>query len=203
MPYFVTGYIVACHASHSFEVAKPPGKHRNEKNHIIAGSLRNICIFDFVRAPSRYPHKVNLSIGKPYSNLFWAILITGGYGSGSLYATNGVAEESELKSVEIYLPSSNTSCSLPELPEVRGSHTQNGGLACGGGYNSTWSNCVKWGDGSWTRTHILREKRTQHVSWTTASGVYLIGGQKNGNTSDLVKEDGSVEEGLPLKNNTE
>ena len=47
------------------------------------------------------------------------------------------------------------------------------------------------------------------MSWTTASGVYLMGGQDNGNTqeglntSDLVKEDGSVEEGFSLKNITE
>ena len=47
-----------------------------------------------------------------------AVLITGGdYG----------------RSVEIYLPSGNTSCSLmPELPVGRDRHTQDGPWACGG-----------------------------------------------------------------------
>ena len=46
--------------------------------------------------------------------------------------------------------------------------------------------------------------RYNHVAWATASGVYLMGGWLSGGwdtweTSDLVKEDGSVEEGFRLK----
>ena len=42
--------------------------------------------------------------------------------------------------------------------------------------------------------------RSDHVSWATASGVYLIG---DGNRkTELVKEDGSVEEGFKLKHET-
>ena len=34
------------------------------------------------------------------------------------------------------------------------------------------------------------------MSWATASGLYLMGGHISGWTSELVKEDGSVEKGF-------
>ena len=43
--------------------------------------------------------------------------------------------------------------------------------------------------------------RSDHVSWATASGVYLIG-DGNHRKTELVKEDGSVEEGFKLKYET-
>ena len=118
------------------------------------------------------------------------VLITGGNGNKA----------------EIYLPDSNTSCVLPGLPEERNYHTQDGDLACGGLSSSylynTQKSCVKWTNGAWTRSHNLREERSFHVSWVTASGVYLIGGWGSFRTSELIKEDGSVEEGFNLKYNT-
>ena len=123
---------------------------------------------------------------------FSAVLITGGGRNGFF-----------LKSAEMFLPSSNTTCSLPELPEARGWHTQDGGLACGGGSSSTLTSCARWSAGTWTRTsHTLRERRYRHVSWSTAEGVYLIGGAYSPLTSELVKEDGSVEKGFALKYDT-
>ena len=104
--------------------------------------------------------------------------------------------------MEIYLPSDNTSCSLPELPEVRYWHTQDGPWTCGGGGSSTWTTCDQWSEGSWTRSVSLSVERINHVSWATASGVYLIGGSVSKKTSELVKEDGSVEEGFKLKYKT-
>ena len=41
------------------------------------------------------------------------------------------------------------------------------------------------------------------MSWVTASGVYLMGGYFSPKTSEVVKEDGSVEEGFDLKYETE
>ena len=81
------------------------------------------------------------------------------------------------------------------------------GLACGGGDDSyeldTLTTCDKWTAGTWNRTsHRLREKRFGHVSWATPSGMFLIGGYYSEETSELVKDDGSVEEGFPLKNKT-
>ena len=103
------------------------------------------------------------------------------------------------KSAEIYLPTSNTGCSLPELPEEREYHTQNGDLACGGSSRDTGTSCVMWANGSWTTSHILNQRREYHVSWATASGVYLMGGEYSMQTSELVKEDNSVESGFDLK----
>ena len=123
-----------------------------------------------------------------------AVLITGGYLSA--------AE----RKAEIYNPLTNTSCSLPQLPEARTYHTQDGELACGGGgfsSDTNW-NCVKWSpaSGTWTQSHTLRKRRLQHVSWATASGVYLIGGAYNPGVSEKWKVDGSVEDGFDLKYNT-
>ena len=42
-------------------------------------------------------------------------------------------------------------------------------------------------------------RRYAHVSWATASGVYLMGGYYSEMTSELVKEDGSVKEVFQLK----
>ena len=47
--------------------------------------------------------------------------------------------------------------------------------------------------------HTLRKGRYAHVSWATASGVYLIGGSYSKRTSEKEKLDGSVEEGFSLK----
>ena len=123
--------------------------------------------------------------------MFLALLITGGY------------RWNVLSSAEIYLPSANTSCSLPELPEGgRYYHTQDGPWACGSQYYDDYYTCDKWSQGSWTRQSLqLRKSRKAHVSWFTASGLYLIGGDdpSSTRTSELVKEDGSVEKAFRLK----
>ena len=118
-------------------------------------------------------------------------MITGGYNNG------------HLKFAEIYNPVTNTGCFLPQLPEGRIQHSQYGGLVCGGSSAATWNTCDKWSpaSGTWTQSHTLRQKRSYHVSWVTASGVYLIGGWYS-STSEKVKLDGSVEEGFSLKYNT-
>ena len=126
--------------------------------------------------------------------MFLAVLITGGYGRGDW-----------VSSAEIYLPSGKTSCSLPELTEERAWHTQDGPWACGGRGIDT---CEKWSEGSWTRSQgRLSVYRGDHVSWASVSGVYLMGTYykyKNGKeTTELVKEDGEVKEGFPLKVPTE
>ena len=40
------------------------------------------------------------------------------------------------------------------------------------------------------------------MSWATTSGVYLMGGNYSPKTSELVKDDGSVEKGFKLEYNT-
>ena len=108
-------------------------------------------------------------------------------------------------SAEIFNPLTKTSCSLPQLPSGRAYHSQDGDLVCGGG--SSWANdCIRLSpvSGTWTKTNTLKHVRYSHVSWATASGVYLIGGdsfdgENSGWTSEKVKLDGSVEEGFGLK----
>ena len=125
--------------------------------------------------------------------MFLAILITGG--------TDGV------KSADIYLPSDNTFCSLPDLPEWRVFHTQDGPWACGGLGSrhpvKSQKSCDYWSEGSWKDGYRLREWKIGHVSWATSSGLYLMGGFGYGRTSQLVKEDGSVKEGSKLQYQTE
>jgi len=112
-------------------------------------------------------------------------------------------DEDGLKSAELYNPVTKVSCSLPQFPESRYKHTLNGNLVCGGGGDdSTLTSCDTWSNGAWTRTHNLRDKREFHVSWSTPSGVYLLGGTFSNTTSEIVKEDGSVEEGFDLKYET-
>ncbi len=118
------------------------------------------------------------------------VLITGSYSSA------------DRRTAEIYNPFNNTSCSLPQLPEGRFGHTQDGGLACGG--PSSRTTCDKWSpsSGTWSMSHTLRQQRYAHVSWATASGVYLIGGALSLRTSEKVKVDGSVEDSFGLKYDT-
>ena len=120
------------------------------------------------------------------------VLISGGYNGG------------HLKSVELYNPATNISCSLPQLPVARQYHTQDGGLACGGQLSKI--SCDKWNSysGTWTQSHTLRQSRDNHVSWATEDGVYLMGGWDNSSrlTTELVKKDGSVEDGFSLKYDT-
>ena len=65
---------------------------------------------------------------------------------------------------------------------------------------------MKWSSesGTWTQSHTLSQMRKDHVSWATEDGVYLIGGTDIGSvrTTELVKKDGSVEDGFSLKFDT-
>ena len=121
-----------------------------------------------------------------------AVLITGG--------------SSATRSAEVYHPATGGSCRLPDLPDDRYSHTQDGALTCGGARQRT--SCLKWSpdSGTWTPSHTLTDYRAEHVSWTPdpSLGTYLIGGGDGGidPRSELVKPDGSVEQGFSLKYDT-
>ena len=106
---------------------------------------------------------------------------------------------------------SKKSCFLPkgegkDLPFVFG-RTFDPPLVCGGKRRfkneTTASSCFKFnfGTGSWTKSHSLRNTRSHHISWTPASGegTYLMGGENNKRTSEIVKIDGSSKKGFDLK----
>ena len=118
--------------------------------------------------------------------IFQVVLITGGTGR---------------KTPEIYNPATKARCSLPQFSEERTGHTQNGALTCAGAGGI--KNCVKWSpvSGTWNQSHTLREARRAHVSWETASGVYLMGGYDTAvrRTSEKVNIDGSVVESFNLR----
>ena len=124
-----------------------------------------------------------------------AVLITGGY------------DFDNLVSAELFLPSSGLSCSLPNLPDQRGTHTVDSlGLICGGDYDfihNTTESCLKWRSdtGSWEKYLTLNIWRAYHASWTPSNGIgtYLMGGFYSNRTTTLIKPDGTQEPGFPLK----
>ena len=134
-----------------------------------------------------------------------AVLITGGNGF-----SNG--------SVEIYHPDRESPCVLPDLPEERHEHTQDGSLICGGDapwdskptrYETSYS-CHRWNTntGAWDLvSHFLRRDRVGHISWTPTNGsvTYLMGGvdPKSKTTSEVISQDNKISTSFPLKHWTE
>lgn len=132
-----------------------------------------------------------------------AVLITGG-GSWP-EGPNDAAS-----SAEIYHPDRDSACVLPDLPDVRFGHTQDGSLLCGGWPASrSWSisrSCQRWNPemGNWENvTESLRAERAGHISWTPADGsvTYLMGG-KDYITSEVIDSDNNVRVSFRLKHTT-
>ena len=67
------------------------------------------------------------------------------------------------KSAELLYPNGTWLCALPDLPGNRDHHSQIGLLACGGGWPGfsggpgVSTSCVTFSEGSWKKTHNLRE----------------------------------------------
>ena len=114
------------------------------------------------------------------------MMITGGYPGSSIG-----------KSVEVFNPRTNSSCSLPDLPgEVRYSHSLCRDLLCGGGdSSSTRRSCLKLDPqtGVFTPAAVrLEEERANHQCWDVeGEGVLLIGGYNSPRSTELVSPDGS------------
>merc|ERR1719348_2788193 len=115
----------------------------------------------------------------------------------------GYGIEPQLTSGQVFIPSSGVSCSTPELPDDRISHTMDGDLLCGG----LWVNnpdvqksCLRFSaeEGTWTYTHTLAEKRVGHSSWVTSRGLVLMGGWMSDTTTEIVQIGGG--EGVPSFN---
>ena len=122
-----------------------------------------------------------------------AVLITGGVSA------------SASQSAEIYHPDRDTPCVLPELPDRRKGHTQDGSLMCGG--FSTRRSCRKWNPdtGAWDLVTKSLQRRRDPISWTSADGsvTYLMGGYWSPNTSDVLdNRSGRVKPSFPLKYKT-
>ena len=109
-----------------------------------------------------------------------------------------------LSSVEVYHPGTNTSCTLPSLPEEISGHSQDGIKQCGG-YGSYQScHTLNTDTAQWTKTHNLSEKRDSHSSWRREDGsILLIGGDYSETTTELVIDSSRVSTpGFTLKYET-
>ena len=97
-------------------------------------------------------------------------------------------------SVEVYVPSTGYSCSLPSLPHYREDHTMTGMTVCGGagleGLNQVLlTSCISFLSGEWVTSHSLPEERWYHNSWVMgADSILLLGGLESPDTTDVVSE---------------
>jgi len=110
----------------------------------------------------------------------------------------GFGDETQLFTGEVFIPSSGKSCSIPELPDTRISHTMDSEYLCGGNWvhnPDVQTTCLKFEDNQWTYSHTLSHKRSSHSSWMTNKGLLLMGGWLSATTTELLPLDGG--EGVP------
>jgi len=102
-------------------------------------------------------------------------------------------------SVELFIPSLNKTCRLPDN-ERRYGHTVDGLLLCGGG--RTADTCVTLTEGKWTESHT-NIRRWCATSVRFGSTLYLIGG-KSERTTDIVdmSQGGEARPGFELQHDT-
>ena len=98
-------------------------------------------------------------------------------------------------------------CLLTPLPDDRYRHTQDGNIICGGGSSGrfrkrTRNSCITLNEnGEWKVSHRLIEPRYSHVSWRVRDGILLMGGENSPDTTEMVKNDGTVELSFMLEYN--
>ena len=94
------------------------------------------------------------------------MLITGGY--------RDPHNRTALRSAELLIPSSNTSCLLAEMSSARYRHSVTGLLVCGG--QETRTSCEELSGGAWREAVRLDSKgRSGHTAWGYNGSVLLMG----------------------------
>ena len=126
--------------------------------------------------------------------------------------SGGEAEQysDALRSVEALSPDGTNLCSMPDLPDGRKVHSQDGLTVCGDGFDvfsvdsDNGNNCVNLTDGQWTQSHTLLHGRRSHSSWALGDGrVVLMGGWYSRNTTEIISPGSSTTtEGFTLKYDT-
>ena len=103
---------------------------------------------------------------------------------------------SRLDLVELFNPNTGTSCVITaKLNQTRAFHTGDGNLVCGGLGNDDYiSSCYNVATGD---TINLLNGRSDHTSWSTEAGIYLLDGYE-GRTTELVTGD-TTQAGFELK----
>ena len=151
------------------------------------------------------PGMVNVNRVQSVDFVLAAVIITGGIERWRMNVE---------QSAELYHPRSKSACVLPDLPDERVFHTQDGSLLCGGGDRfgkgeDTRRSCRRWNPdtGFWEiMTESLTEPRLRHTSWTPTKGsvTYLMGGWSD-NTSEVVdlNKANGITSTFPLKHDTE
>ena len=109
-----------------------------------------------------------------------------------------------LSSVEVYHPGTNTSCTLPSLPEKIAGHTQDDLTQCGGSGSLQSCHTLNTDTAQWTKTHSLSERRDSHASWRREDGsILIVGGDNSKTTTELVSDGSGVSTpGFALKYET-
>lgn len=115
------------------------------------------------------------------------IILSGGY-NGEVDYEDEVFSGLEVD-VEVFVPSTGLTCSLPSLPDGRQSHTMDGLYICGGSMYPSIENCIHFSSGEWYISHSLAETRSGHSSWQTDQGIFLMGGFE-GYTSEFLPTTG-------------
>jgi len=127
------------------------------------------------------------------------------------------------KSVELFVPATGKSCSLPDLPDERWEHTMNGLNICGSKdvYDSpclnrtsggSWvipvancrspsTGCVHFSSGQWQYSpYTFVEPRAGHMSWQTEEGLMLLSGSYSYFTTEIIPTEETHEtKGLSFK----
>ena len=81
-----------------------------------------------------------------------------------------------LRSVEVYVPSSNLSYSCPPLPEERFGHVQERTQYCEGFLDAFLdASCYTFGAGSWQRSTSLTQMSMMATSFHSSAGFVLLG----------------------------
>merc|ERR1711973_736869 len=122
-----------------------------------------------------------------------AILVSG-------YRRTEDPDEDERKT-EVLFTNGSSICELPPLPQSRRYHTQSGLTACGGGPGQgAMKSCIKFESGSWTiLTDNLVEQHVYHSSWVNPDGDTLLIGGVNGDTTEIVYQNGTSISSFDLK----
>ena len=105
--------------------------------------------------------------------------------------------------MEVFVPSSLTSCSLPSLPVKVDRHSQEGLTQCGGRNSLQQCHSFSFSSGRWTRSHTLASQRLYLASWSTQGRIVLMGGLERGrSTSTEILEDNISQSGFQLQDHT-
>jgi len=107
----------------------------------------------------------------------------------------GYGNSGQIKSAEVYNPTTNKGCSVGDQPVATDDLTLCGNLACGGEQDQRSCRRFNRANKQWERLSVsLRYARENHLCWALPSGeVLLLGGQASSSktTSERVSADGS------------